>query len=134
MQLSVIRTERVESQFDGDLRFIGGGIPAWKFVNNSLRVGHRSLFFCIKHFEEARCEDARVPVCNAGLIGESVSPLSVYGTELGIGLEGVNKRAGSVVNRFAGEQHVVSVHYAVNEAETLPLRDECGDSFDRFFK
>ena len=60
-------------------------------------------------------------MCDGGLVAVAVAALMVDRAEDSIRIIGVHEGAGAVVDRLAGNGHVVGVHHAVDEAHRLPL-------------
>ena len=71
-------------------------------------------------------ESGEVPLGDGRLIGERVSAVGVDVTEGLFWVVLVEKSAGSEVEGFAGDGHVVGVHDAVDEADAHPVCDEQG--------
>src|SRR5580692_4893875 len=69
-------------------------------------------------------EARQVPERNAGLVPVGIAPVAVDGTEHRGWIVRLHEGAWAVVDGLAGNRHVVSVHYAMDEAEKHPLRDE----------
>ncbi len=71
-------------------------------------------------------EPGEIPQRDLGLVAEGVSPAVVDRTEHRRRIVGIHERAGPVVDRLAGDGHVVGVHHPVDEPDEHPLRDEHG--------
>ncbi len=50
----------------------------------------------------------------------------VDGTEHGAGVVGLHKGAGTVVDGFTAEQHIVGIHDTVDKAQRLPTGNQRG--------
>ena len=61
---------------------------------------------------------------DGGLVAVAVAALMVDRAEDSIRIIGVHEGAGTIVDRLAGNGHVVGVHHAVDEAHRLPLRHQ----------
>ena len=75
-------------------------------------------------------EARQVPLRHHRLVAVGVAPTAVDGAEDGGRVEGVHERARPVVDRLAGDRHVVGVHHAVDEPHEHPLRDQRGLRLD----
>ena len=89
-------------------------------------LGQFDRFFCvvIDEREKSFGEAGEVPLGDAGLVLISVAALLIDVAEFPGGIKVVHESAGTVVNGFAGEAHVVGVHDSVDEAHAHPLRNE----------
>ena len=61
---------------------------------------------------------------DGGLVAVAVAALMIDRAEDSIRIIGVHEGAGAVVDRLAGNGHVVGVHHTVDEAHRLPLRHQ----------
>ena len=69
-------------------------------------------------------------MANIGLVAVGVAALPVDRTKDGVGVIGIHKGTGAVVDGFAGDADVVGVHDPMHKAQQHPLGNERGLAFD----
>ena len=89
-------------------------------------LGHVDGFVLIvtEERQQGLGQPGQVPVRDGGLVAVAVAALMVDRAEDSIRIIGVHEGAGTIVDRLAGNGHVVGVHHAVDEAHRLPLRHQ----------
>ena len=80
----------------------------------------------VEHGHEGLAEPGEVPRGDGPLVAVRVPALGVDRGEARGRVEGVDERAGAVVDGLAGQGHVVRVHHTVHEADEHPAGDELG--------
>ena len=73
-----------------------------------------------QRFREAR----KVPLRQIGLVSKCIAPLPVDRGKDRLWAVSVDERAGTIVDRFARDGHVVGVHHPVDKAHMDPLRNQ----------
>jgi hypothetical protein len=88
--------------------------------------GDRLLLVVREQRQQRLGEPGEVPLRDGGLVAVRVPPLVVDRAEHRGQVEGLQEGARPVVDRLAGDRHVVGVHDAVHEADQHPPRDQLG--------
>ena len=89
-------------------------------------LGHVDGFVLIvtEERQQGLGQPGQVPVRDGGLVAVAVAALMVDRAEHGIRIIGVHEGTGAVVDRLAGNGHVVGVHHTVDETHRLPLHHQ----------
>ena len=86
--------------------------------------GDRLLLVVGQQREQGLGEPGQVPLRDDRLVAVGVAPAGVDRAEDRGGIEGLHERARAVVDRLAGDRHVVGVHHPVDESDEHPLGDQ----------
>ena len=79
-------------------------------------------------------QPGEIPTGDRRLLIVGVPAVAVDGAEDGVRTVVIHEGTGSVVDRLAGEGHVVGVHDAVDKADVQPPRDQGGLSLNHRFE
>ena len=113
-----LRVQNLEAQF-----------LAHEFIVKSIE---RRLVLLQFFGDDFRCDQmsqrftqlGQVPVADLRLPSERVAAVAVGLVGGEVGIEPVHEPEGTVIERYAGERHVVGIHYAVDKPRRLPMRDQ----------
>ena len=106
----------------------------WIAIDDFLRDLLRRLGILIDEGQQALSQYRQIPVHDPRLVGPGVAPLSVDGTEAGLGIEVVHEGAGTIVDGLSAEERIVGIQDAVHEAEHLPMCDQPREMFAYAFE
>ena len=93
-----------------------------------------SILVLSQERQERLRQPREVPLRDAWLVAVSVAPKAIDGAIDRCGIVAVDEGAGTVVDGFAGDRHVVGVHDTVNEAGEQLFRDQLGLTCDHEVK
>ena len=90
--------------------------------------GHRDglAVIVIEEGQEGVGKAREIPVRDAGLVAKRITAMMIDSTEHGRGVIGIHERTRAIVDRFAGNSHVIGIHDPVNETRLHPTRHEPG--------
>ena len=80
----------------------------------------------IQEGQEGLGKAREIPVRDAGLVAERIAALMINRTEDGRRVIRIQERTRAIVERFAGNRHVIGIHDPVNEPHLHPPRYERG--------
>jgi hypothetical protein len=99
-------------------------------VDRRLRLFYGLALVLVEEGQQRFGQAREVPVGDARLVAEGVTPAMVDRAVDPARVIGIHKGTGAVVDGLTGDRHIVGVHHAVDEADAEPLGNEvrlCGD-------
>ena len=100
-------------------------VPLREGIEHAAHRGDRPLIVATAdERDQALSEPGKIPVGDCRLVAVGVAALPVDRAEHGRAVVGVEKGAGTVIDRLARHGHVVGVHHPMHEPDVHPLREK----------
>ncbi len=126
-KIEVVRLEVAEqSELGAHAGEPGGIVPVPECFEDGNGLRDRGLLIGVDQGQQRLSEPGEIPTGDLRLLAVGIAAAAIDGAEDGGGAVGIEKGTGAVVDRLAGDGHVVGVHYAVDEADVHPTGDQRG--------